>query len=697
MAYIHKEALTTFTVIRPPARWNNFTLLAKASLPDDHSSCVLIQEAKHSRAIRKEIQQWRHILASEELANQETHLAHVRGLFTRAITATTTTLQPAAVLQKNSNYTRSLSDRPIHVVDYYEQGSLRDLLDQNDNGFLSGQSLSSTKTTRLSDCHAKLVILKDVATALQTIQSHMPGQSHSQLSSASILLDKNGHAFLTWHQVVATQDDLQANPTHLRYLSKDALVETAKLIKSASWDDKADLLDRIKGDDMYAFGVLAWELATGQLPFEQLVHPTPQQLVYHFEKRWDNDQSLPRPLHALIQRCMSSDKDKRPSWDQVIMALEAFDPQGWSSEESVSSLGEQSNVLSDSTSASQSNHNHVHNHSDNNDQGESKDITCKDRQDQVQDAKLQVVEMMESVLSSTFYRRELPAHLNSFTSVEGKRLFREMVQSGTGENFFRMVTSFNTQSDPAFCGVSSLSMVLNALEIDPGRQWRGVWRWYSDEQLDCCASIEEMKEKGITFNQFACLARCHAKVVVKRADRHTLEEFRRDVRMVSSSDDYQLVLSFSRAALGQTGSGHFSPIGGYHAGEDKVLVLDTARFKYPPFWATVSELWESLQPKDPETGLCRGYFVISATSKQKLEIQKQKLQNQASAATPSSSLLLPVPSGSVDESISRPNSPTPSPFESFSNPVDPAAIVGEGDHSECDCSCPKQLNSNDHL
>ncbi|ORZ27805.1 Phytochelatin synthase-domain-containing protein [Lobosporangium transversale] len=229
------------------------------------------------------------------------------------------------------------------------------------------------------------------------------------------------------------------------------------------------------------------------------------------------------------------------------------------------------------------------------------------------------------MLASTFYRKELPSHLDSITSVNGRRLFREMIVAGTSECFFSLCTSFNTQSDPAFCGVSSLSMVLNALEIDPRRQWRGVWRWYSEEQLDCCASIDEMKLKGITFNQFACLAKCHAKVVAKRADHHTLEEFRRDVQTIASSEGTHLVLSFSRAALGQTGTGHFSPIGGYHAKEDKVLVLDSARFKYPPFFATVRELWDSLLPIDPETGVCRGYFLVSATAEQMLDVERRRV------------------------------------------------------------------------
>ena len=40
------------------------------------------------------------------------------------------------------------------------------------------------------------------------------------------------------------------------------------------------------------------------------------------------------------------------------------------------------------------------------------------------------------------------------------------------------------------------------------------------------------------------------------------------------------------------GDGHFSPIGGYNAREDLVLILDTARFKYPPHWVPLPMLYE---------------------------------------------------------------------------------------------------------
>jgi len=63
--------------------------------------------------------------------------------------------------------------------------------------------------------------------------------------------------------------------------------------------------------------------------------------------------------------------------------------------------------------------------------------------------------------------------------------------------------------------------------------------------------------------------------------------------------------------LGQTGDGHFSPIGGYHAAKDLVLILDVARFKYPPHWVPLPLLHAALQPHDPATGKARGYLLLS--------------------------------------------------------------------------------------
>lgn len=72
-----------------------------------------------------------------------------------------------------------------------------------------------------------------------------------------------------------------------------------------------------------------------------------------------------------------------------------------------------------------------------------------------------------------------------------------------------MAAQFHTQNEPAYCGLGTLTMVLNAFSIDPGRTWKGVWRWYSEELLDCCIPLDLVKKKGITMDQFICLSRCN--------------------------------------------------------------------------------------------------------------------------------------------------------------------------------------------
>ena len=56
-----------------------------------------------------------------------------------------------------------------------------------------------------------------------------------------------------------------------------------------------------------------------------------------------------------------------------------------------------------------------------------------------------------------------------------------------------------------------------------------------------------------------------------------------------------MILSYSRKVLNQTGSGHFSPAGAYDPTSDMVLIMDVARFKYPPHWVPLSLLYSSMQ------------------------------------------------------------------------------------------------------
>jgi glutathione gamma-glutamylcysteinyltransferase len=216
------------------------------------------------------------------------------------------------------------------------------------------------------------------------------------------------------------------------------------------------------------------------------------------------------------------------------------------------------------------------------------------------------------VASVSFHRKPLPEDLVAFDSDEGRQLLVEAVTGGTAASFFPLVAQLHTQADPAWCGLGSLVTTLNALGIDPQRTWKGPWRHFSEELLICCKALEEAAKEGLTLVEVGCLAHCNgAKVRGVVAEPHTLPVFRADLEeSVRGTAGPFVVVNYTRTALGQTGSGHFSPLGAWHPGRDLVLVLDVARFKYPPHWVAVERLWQAMREVDPDTGHERGWLVL---------------------------------------------------------------------------------------
>jgi hypothetical protein len=123
-----------------------------------------------------------------------------------------------------------------------------------------------------------------------------------------------------------------------------------------------------------------------------------------------------------------------------------------------------------------------------------------------------------------------------------------------------------------------------------------------------------VRERGLDLDELGCLARCNgADVELKRPDRAGFPEWRAAIADAAQARSV-LIASYDRKLLDQTGSGHFSPIGGYHRERDLVLVLDVARFKYPPHWVSTEKLYRAMEPADPATGKPRGWLTLRARS-----------------------------------------------------------------------------------
>lgn len=215
----------------------------------------------------------------------------------------------------------------------------------------------------------------------------------------------------------------------------------------------------------------------------------------------------------------------------------------------------------------------------------------------------------------SFHGRTLPESLISLESQEGQALFAESFLSQNARNFFSLITNFASQSDVAMCGPASLAMVLNALRLDPLRTWKAPWRWWSDEMFACCeGSLLEMKQSGVTLQFFDRIAQSQPGISVQTRGPDSFSDFQAALTAAATQPDTHLIVSFSREGLGQTGIGHFSPVAAVHPERGLALVLDVARFKYPPYWVRIEQLFEAMKHPDPVTQLPRGYCLIRRDS-----------------------------------------------------------------------------------
>ena len=230
------------------------------------------------------------------------------------------------------------------------------------------------------------------------------------------------------------------------------------------------------------------------------------------------------------------------------------------------------------------------------------------------------------------YRQRLPSSCVAWASAEGRARFREALAAGTAACFLGLSAHFDAQAEPATCGLGSAAVALNALGLRAadGMPW-------ADASLAALPPLaarrpwSDVLARGTDVDEVSELLRAagapHVELVHARADAPAfahggeppgagLAAFRAAAMRAAAAPASQAVLlmSFSRAALLQTGDGHFSPLGGYHASSDSLLVLDAAKFKYPPYWCSLPAMWRAMQATDWETGRPRGYLIVSASA-----------------------------------------------------------------------------------
>ena len=115
-----------------------------------------------------------------------------------------------------------------------------------------------------------------------------------------------------------------------------------------------------------------------------------------------------------------------------------------------------------------------------------------------------------------------------------------------------------------------------------------------------------LRKQGMTLDQIGGLIALHpVNVAVRHAADSGLDGFRAEARDYLSKPDHYVIVNYLRKAIGQERGGHISPLAAYDAETDRFLILDVARYKYPPVWVMATDLFNAMNTTDSSTRIRR--------------------------------------------------------------------------------------------
>ena len=209
----------------------------------------------------------------------------------------------------------------------------------------------------------------------------------------------------------------------------------------------------------------------------------------------------------------------------------------------------------------------------------------------------------------------LSENLINLNSQDGETL---LIESNSRRDYFPLSIHLETQDNLAYCGVASMVMVLNALSIPaPPTANFGEYRRFTqdnvlNEQTEKILPTAVIASQGMTLDQLGQLLETYPlNADVYHASEVTLEEFRKMVVENLQNPNNFVLVNYLRKTMGQERGGHISPIAAYNQQDDRFLILDVSRYKYPPIWVKAEDLWQAMTTVDSTSKQTRGFVLIN--------------------------------------------------------------------------------------
>lgn len=213
----------------------------------------------------------------------------------------------------------------------------------------------------------------------------------------------------------------------------------------------------------------------------------------------------------------------------------------------------------------------------------------------------------------------LPKNLITLNSPKGIKLFKNKKTSTD----LGLLSYFVTEKGLTFCGMASSVMVLNDLNIPtPSAPQHAPYTIFNQNNFFNKPGMLQILRparinfEGASLGQLTAALKLYAPNTHKfYAGQSNVKTFRRAAIDAVKSKNKDIIINFCRKNIGETNCGHFSPLAAYNAKADRFLLLDVARYKYPPVWVKTATLFNAMNTighnkEDPTSKKTRGYIII---------------------------------------------------------------------------------------
>jgi hypothetical protein len=225
--------------------------------------------------------------------------------------------------------------------------------------------------------------------------------------------------------------------------------------------------------------------------------------------------------------------------------------------------------------------------------------------------------LLSAALATAGWAKTLPLAegLVALNSADGEQA---LLRSRSKTAYWDLSLQFVTQKTQSFCGVASMVMVLNAAGVPaPTTPEYEPYRIFTQDNIFNAATEAILPQavilrQGITLDQLGSLVQSFGlAAAVHHAADSNLDSFRAAAREHLATPGQFVLVNYLRKALGQERGGHISPLAAYDAESDSFLILDVARYKYPPVWVKAATLFDAMNTPDSDNrNLSRGFVLI---------------------------------------------------------------------------------------